>query len=180
VKKLQGGKKLARETANGAHANLVGVKKKEDKDEESSAEESRIGTTRKRTIIDPFEPAEKKRKKRRKEAEEIKEATDGTAQAVPQTVDDERMMDALSATAELTPKKKKKKKKRSLLPEGQGTVEHSGEPGFANTHNAQKEGPLTQIPLDTLEGKKPLRREIRDGAAEASDAGMLWLVLQRS
>ena len=155
----------------------MGVKKKEDKDEESSAEESRIGTTRKRTIIDPFEAAEKKRKKSRKEAEEIKEATDGTAQAVPQTVGDEKRVDAFGATAEPTPKKKKKKKKKkSLLPKGQGTVEHNGEPGSANTHDAivaQNNGPLAPTPLATLEGKKPLRQEIQNGAAEASDTGML-------
>jgi len=159
VQKLQGGKKRARELANDAHADAVGVKKKEDGEDESSAEESRIGTTRKRTIIDPFETAGKKRKKRRKEAEEIKEAADGTAQETCQMAG-EGTTGALDAMAGPTPKKKKKKKK-SHLPEGQETVEHNA----AITHNgvvAQDEGASTQSPQETLE-EKPL------GASEASD-----------
>ena len=180
VQKLQGGKNRARKAANGAHADVMGVKKKEDEEEESM-EESRISTTRKRMIIDPFEAAGKKGKKRRREAEEIKDGTDGTAQVVPQTVDDEIMVDAFGATAGPTPKKKKKKK-TSILPEGQGTAEHNSEPWYANTHNAvvaQNEGPLMQTPPDTWEAKKLLPQEFRVGAAEASDTGMLWLVLQR-
>ncbi|KAH9050773.1 hypothetical protein EDB87DRAFT_1583212 [Lactarius vividus] len=166
VQKLQGGKKRARETANGAHADVVGVKKTKEGEEESSAEESRVGTIRKRTIVDPFEAAGKKGKKRRKEAEEIKEPTDEAAQAVHHMDIDE------GTTAKPTPKKKKKKKK-NLLPEGAGTVGLNGEPRSAKTHNApvaQDEGPLTQPPLDdTAEGKKPLQQEFRDGASEASD-----------
>ncbi|KAI9447551.1 hypothetical protein H4582DRAFT_2068171 [Lactarius indigo] len=175
VQKLQGGKKRARETVNGAHADAVGVKKKEEegKEEESSAEESRVGTIRKRTIIDPFDAAGKKRKKRRKEAEEIAEGTDGAAQAVHRMVIDEGATDAFDATAETTPKKKKKKKKKSLLlPESPGIVGLNGELQSANTHNtivAQDKGPLTHPPPDTPERKKPLRQEFRDGASEASD-----------
>ena len=183
MQKLQGGKKRAREMANGAHADVVGVKMKEREEEESGAEESRIGMIRKRTVIDPFEAAGKKGKRRRKEAEEMKDATDGTEQAVRQTAIGEGMMDAFGTTAEPTPKKKKKKKKKSLLPEGQGTVELNGETRSTNTDNAiiaQNEGPLTQSLLDTQEGKKPLRQEFRDDASEAVDTGTLWFVLQRS
>ncbi|KAH9159990.1 hypothetical protein EDB89DRAFT_2042565 [Lactarius sanguifluus] len=165
VQKLQGGKKRAQETTNGVHAEVVGVKKNEEGEEESSAEESRVGTIRKRTIIDPFDAAGKKGKKRRKEVEEMKEATDGAAQAVDHMVIDEGTTDAFGTTAEPTPKKKKKRKRKSLLPEGAVTVELNGGPRSANTHNAQDEGPLTQPPLDTPGGKKPLR----DGASEASD-----------
>jgi len=153
VQKLEGGKKRARETANG---DAVGVKKGEDGDEESSAEESRIGTTRKRTIIDPFEVAGKRRKKRRKEAEEIREATQTTAQEGSQMVG-EGMVDPFDATAGPTPKKKRKKKKRPL-PEGQETVEHNGEP-----RAAQNEGALAQSPRETLEA---LQQEIRDEPSE--------------
>ncbi|KAH8993879.1 hypothetical protein EDB86DRAFT_1316203 [Lactarius hatsudake] len=158
VQKLQGGEKRSQETANGAHADVVGVKKdKEGEEEESSGEESRVGTIRKRTIIDPFDAAGKKGKKRRKEVEEVKEATNGAAQAVDHTVVDEGATDTFGTTAEPTPKKKKKKKRKSLLPEGTVTVELNGGPRSANTHNAQDEGRLTQPPLDTPEGKKPLR-----------------------
>jgi hypothetical protein len=157
VQKLQGGKKRTREIENGVHA---GVKKKEDEMEESSAEESRVGTTRKRTIVDPFDVAGKKKKKRRKE-------TDETAQADGQTAHES----ATDASMVPTPKKKKRKKKNHL-PEGQGIEEHDGEPQAAHTHNA--------IAAQVVEGKKPLRQEFQDGASEASDTGMLWLVFQRS
>ena len=160
--------------ANDAHADAVGAKKEENEEDESSAEESRIGTTRRRTIIDPFDTAKKKWKKRRKEAEEIKEAADGTAQEARQMAG-EGTTGALDAKAGLTPKKKKRKKK-SLLPEGQETVEHSGEQRAAIiTHNgviAQNEGASTQSPQETLE-ETPLRQEFRDDASEGSDTGML-------
>ena len=175
MQKLQGGKKRARETTNGAHADgAVGVKKKED--EESSAEESRIGTSRKRTIIDPFDAAGKKRKKRRKEADEIKEvSTNGTAQEVRQMVVGENMMDADGAMAGPTPTKRKKKKKKSLLPEGLGVVEHNSGPQSATADNTivpQNQGSLTQTPLDTWESKEPLQQEFRDGAADAPETGI--------
>lgn len=140
------------------------VKKKEDGDEESSAEESRIGTTRKRTTIDPFEVAGKKKKKRRREADEKEEAPNETDR---QPVG-ESATGAVDATTGPTPKKRKRKKK-SLLPEGE---EHDGELQAANTHNA--------IAAHILEEKKPLQQELQDGVSEASDTGMLWLVLQRS
>ncbi|KAI9457963.1 hypothetical protein BJY52DRAFT_1270627 [Lactarius psammicola] len=171
VQKLQGGKKRTREMANGMHADTVGVKKNEGEEEESSAEESRIGTIRKRTIIDPFEAAGKKGKKRRKEAVETKEATDGTTQGVRPTAIGEGMTDAFGTTEGPTPKKKKKKRK-SLLLEGQGTVDLNGETRSTNTDNAivaQNEGPLTQSLPDTREGKKPLRQEFWGGASEASN-----------
>jgi hypothetical protein len=178
VQKLQGSKKRAREMANDAHADAVGLKKKEDGEDESSAEESRIGTTRKRTIIDPFETAGKRRKKRRKEVEEIKEAADGTTQEAHQMAG-EGTTGAFDAMAAPTPKKKKRKKK-SLLPD----VEHNDEQRAAViTHNgvvAQNEGASTQSPQETLEEKRPLRQEFRDDASEASDTGMLWSLLQDS
>jgi hypothetical protein len=150
VQKLQGGKKRTREIENGVHA---GVKKKEDEMEESSAEESRVGTTRKRTIVDPFDVAGKKKKKRRKE-------TDETAQADGQTAHES----ATDASMVPTPKKKKRKKKNHL-PEGQGIEEHDGEPQAAHTHNA--------IAAQVVEGKKPLRQEFQDGASEASDTDLV-------
>ena len=181
MQKLQGGKKRTREVANDAHADAVGAKKEEKEEDESSAEESRIGTTRKRTIIDPFDTAGKKRKKRQKEVEEIKEAADGTAQKAGQMAG-EGTTGPLDAMAGPAPKKKKRKK-RSLLPEGQETVEHSGKQRAAIiTHNgvvAQNEGASTQFPQETLE-ETPLRQEFRDDASEGSDTGMLWSVLQCS
>ena len=168
--------------ANDAHAEAVGVKKEEKEEDESSAEESRIGTTRKRTIIDPFDTAGKKRKKRQKEMEEIKEAADGKAQEARQMAG-EGSTSPLDAMVGPTPKKKKKKKK-SLLSEGQETVEHNGEQRAAIiTYNGvvtQNEGASTQSLQKTLEEKKPLRQEFRDDASEGSDTDMLWSVLQGS
>ena len=155
MQKLQGSKKRE----NGTQ----GAKKKEDGDgdEESSAEESRIGTTRKRTVIDPFEVAGKKKKRRRKDAEEQIEAPYETAEAGRQTVD-ESATDAFDATtgSTHTPKKKKRKKKRHL-PQGQETEE------AAQTHNA--------IATPVSEGDRDV-----DSEADAMDTGMLWLVLQHS
>ena len=154
MQKLQGSKKRE----NGTQ----GAKKKEDGDgdEESSAEESRIGTTRKRTTIDPFEAAGKKKKRRRKDAEEKIEAPCETAEAGRQTVD-ESATDAFDATTGSTPTPKKKKRKKKRHPQGQVTEE------AAHTHNA--------IAAHILEGDKD-----GDSEADAMDTGMLWLVLQHS
>ena len=168
---------------NGTHAEAVGVKKNENGEEGSSAEESRMGTTRKRTIIDPFEVTGKKRKRRRKETVEIKKATDGTAQEGSQMAGERATDDIFDTTAGPSPKKKKRKKRKILLPEGQEADERNGEARAITIHKsiaAHNEGAFSQSPLDTLEGMKPLRQEFRDGASDASDTCMSWLVLQRS
>ncbi|KAF8269066.1 hypothetical protein EI94DRAFT_1785562 [Lactarius quietus] len=157
VQKLQRGNNRTPETANG---DTLHVKKEEGR-EESSEEESRIGATRKRTIIDPFEAARKKRRKRRKEAEEIGDATQGTGEG--RQTSGEGMMDAFDATVGPTPQKKKKKKKSRLL-EG-----HDGEPRTANVIVPPNDGPLRQSLQETSEGKTPLRQEFRGGLSEASD-----------
>ena len=146
MQKLQQGTK---KRENGA----VGAKKKGDgDDEESSAEESRIGTARKRTIVDPFEVAGKKKKRRRKDAEEKAEAPYETAEAGRQTVD-ESMTDAFEGPTTTTTPKKKKRKKKSHLPQIQETEE------AAHTHNA--------VVAHILEGDKD-----GDSEAEAMDTGM--------
>jgi len=154
-------------------------KKKEEG--ESSEEESRVGTTRKRTIVDPFEPAGKKGKKRRKEVEEVNAATGGTEHTVQQhhAVGEGMVHHAFGTTAGPTPKKKKIKKK-GIKPEGQqGPEEHNGEARSAHTDGststiAQTQGPFTQSLVDTRE-EKLLRQESRDASSEASDTGMLML-----
>ncbi|KAI0249935.1 hypothetical protein BJV78DRAFT_1222913 [Lactifluus subvellereus] len=164
VRKLEGGKRRSREVENGA----MPVRARED-EEEDGAEESRVGTIRKRARFDPFEPGGKKRKK----------VVDmGTANGVA-TEDAPRLgtMATVDAMAGPSPKRKKKKKK-TLISEAQGTEEGvalrvpDGEVRSAN-HDAnivQREGSSVQSRVDEWDGPRKYPQIGRGNASGPSSS----------
>jgi hypothetical protein len=177
VQKLEGGKKRLREVQNGA--TLVRTMEDEEAD---SAEESRVGTIRKRARIDPFEPGVKKKKK-------AMEMEMGTAKGVAaEDVPRPETMAPVDAFAGPVPKRKKKKKK-ALIPDGQGSEERAalgvpnGEGPSANhgTNIAQREGSSMRSPVDEWDGpwKYPHIGRGDASASGPSSSGMFSMMHPR-
>jgi hypothetical protein len=167
MQKLEGGKKHSRGMENGA----TPVRTREDEKEADSGEESRAGTIRKRTRIDPFELGGKKKKK----AVEMGMAKVVVAEDAPRL----GTMAPVDAMAGPSPKRKKKKKK-TLIPEDRGREERvtpgvtggEGRPANLSANIAQREGSLQSL-VEEWDGLWRYPQMGQSNASEASSSGMI-------